>query len=202
MVRIVNWLPPRWRGLAAEVTKFGLIGVVNTVISFGLFNLFRPIGSLKANVIAAVVAITCSYFMNRYWTYRDLPAASLRREYSLFFLFNLVGLGIELVILFVADYVLGFDRHADPLELNLAKALGLVLGTGFRFYAYRTFVFGKTGAAPEQAAAVPSSAPATDVPVGERREASPRGPEVSVVPDDLVVAPENSATRSTQPAAG
>lgn len=132
----------RWRKLAREVAKFGLVGGANTVINFVVFNALvltvLAHGQLKANVIATVVATTASYFMNRHWTYRDRPKSALRREYLLFFLFNAVGLAIELAVLGAAKYGLGLT---SLLALNVAKFGGLGMGTMFRFWAYRTFVF-------------------------------------------------------------
>ena len=158
-MRFLQRLPKRWRALAEEITKFASIGGINVVVNMVIFNLLLPVGSLKATVVATTVATTSAYFMNRYWTYRHLPKASLRREYTLFFLFNLVGLAIEVVILYVFDYVLGFDRHTDVLAFNIAKFAGLALGTLFRFWSYRSFVF-KVAGELAPAATAPSAAPA------------------------------------------
>lgn len=141
----------RWQKLAGEFAKFGTIGVANTVINYAIFNalvltIFAQ-GQLKANVVATAVATTASYFMNRHWTYRDRPKSTLRREYTLFFVFNLAGLVIELGVLGLAKY--GFAL-TGLLALNIAKTVGLVLGTMFRFWAYRTFVFPAGLAAPAE----------------------------------------------------
>jgi putative flippase GtrA len=128
--------------IAGEFAKFGTVGVINTVLNYAVFNaliltIFAQ-GQLKANVIATVIATTASYFMNRHWTYRDRPKSALRREYALFFVFNLAGLVIELGVLALSKYGLGLT---SLLALNIAKTFGLGLGTIFRFWAYRTFVF-------------------------------------------------------------
>lgn len=132
----------RLQKVAGEFAKFGTVGVINTILNYAVFNaliltVFAQ-GQLKANVIATVIATTASYFMNRHWTYRDRPKSALRREYTLFFVFNLAGLVIELGVLGMAKYGFGLT---SLLALNIAKTFGLVLGTTFRFWAYRTFVF-------------------------------------------------------------
>ena len=135
-----------------------------------IFNLLLDIGPLKANVIATAVATTSSYFMNRYWTYRHLPKSSLRREYSLFFVLNVIGLFIESAILFTARYGMHFDEHTDVVPFNIAKFGGLALGTVFRFWAYRRFVFGVAKADAEPT--VDAVEPAADDPAtvsSERR---------------------------------
>lgn len=135
-------LPERWQKFVHEALKFGIVGGINTVINYAVFNalaltVFRN-GQLKATVIATVVATITSYLMNRHWTYRDRPSSALKREYALFFLFNATGLVIELGVLAAAKYGLGVT---SLLMLNVAKTGGVLLATLFRFWSYRTFVF-------------------------------------------------------------
>jgi putative flippase GtrA len=148
-------LPERWHALTREIAKFGTIGVVNLVVNFAVFNLlwltFLRNGELKAKAIATIVATTCAYFMNRHWTYRDRPKSTLRREYTLFFFFNLVGLVIEVTVVGIAKYGL---HQTHIIVLNIVTAVGIGLGTIFRFWSYRTHVFR------------PGPAPLTAVPVG------------------------------------
>jgi putative flippase GtrA len=121
-----------------EFTKFGIIGVVNTVLDYAIFNALYPIGPLKAQCVATTIAATSSYFMNRHWTFRHRARSGLRREYALFFVFNLIGLAISLAVLGLTKYGLGYDSR---LAINIAKTIGLVLGTLFRFWSYRRWVF-------------------------------------------------------------
>lgn len=128
--------------LTNELAKFGTIGVINLFVNFAVFNLLLATvlstSEVKAKAAATVVATTCAYFMNRHWTYRDRPKSTLRREYSLFFFFNLVGLLIEVTVVGLAKYGFGLTHI---IALNIAGGLGICLGTIFRFWAYRTHVF-------------------------------------------------------------
>ncbi|MGN9764605.1 GtrA family protein [Micromonospora sp. SD12] len=141
-MRLVRLLPERWQKFIHEALKFGIVGGVNTVINYAVFNALALTvfvdGQLKATVIATVVATITSYLMNRHWTYRDRPKSAMRREYVLFFLFNGAGLLIELGVLAAAKYGLGLT---SLLALNVAKTGGVLLATLFRFWSYRTFVF-------------------------------------------------------------
>ncbi|MFF5177451.1 GtrA family protein [Micromonospora sp. NPDC000316] len=141
-MRLVRLLPERWQKFINEALKFGIVGGINTVINYAVFNALALTvfadGQLKATVIATIVATITSYLMNRHWTYRDRPKSALRREYVLFFLFNATGLFIELGVLAAAKYGLGMN---SLLALNLAKTVGVLLATLFRFWSYRTFVF-------------------------------------------------------------
>ena len=157
-MRVDRLLPERWQKLFREALKFGIVGGINTVINFVVFNALALTvfhgGQLKANVIATVFATFTSYFMNRHWTYRDRPKSAMRRETLLFVGFNTAGLIIELGVLGIAKYGLGTE---SLLLLNVFKFLGLGLATIFRFYTYRTFVFRAAKPAPAPVA-VPAPA--------------------------------------------
>ena len=63
----------------------------------------------------------------------------MRKEYTLFFGFNAVGLAIALGCLGISHYLLDLTSPlADNVSANL---IGMALGTVFRFWAYRRFVF-------------------------------------------------------------
>jgi putative flippase GtrA len=141
-MRLARLVPDRWQKLIHEALRFGAVGGINLVVNYAVFNALVltvfPTGQLKATVIATVVSTTTSYLMNRHWTFRDRPRSAMRREYLLFFFFNATGLAIELAVLGAAKYALGLT---GLLALNVAKTIGVAIGTVFRFWSYRTFVF-------------------------------------------------------------
>ncbi|MGI5247255.1 GtrA family protein [Dactylosporangium sp. CA-139066] len=138
-----RYIPERYRSLATELFKFAAVGGINTVIDFALVNALLFIGPLKAKIVAAVVATTVSYVLNRQWTYSQRDRSSVRREYILFFALNGVGLFIQEAVLAVAKYGLHFSESnsGDRLAFNIANAAGIGLAMIFRFWAYRTWVF-------------------------------------------------------------
>ena len=94
---------------------------------------------LTAKVISVAVATTFSYFGNRYWTFRHRGRTSFAREYLLFFVLNGVGLAIAVSCLWLTHYGL---HLTSPLADNIsANVIGLGLGTLFRFWSYRRWVF-------------------------------------------------------------
>ena len=131
----------RLSSLVRELLKFGVVGAVAFVVDVGLFNLvlFASDKPLTSKTVSTVTATTVAYVGNRYWTFRKRSRSGVRREYALFFLLNGVGLAIALTCLFVSHYVLGFT---SPLADNIAaNGVGLALGTVFRFWSYRRWVF-------------------------------------------------------------
>lgn len=140
---VVSSLYARFAHLVHEVAKFGVVGAVAFVIDAGGFNLLitHGLGSkvLTAKGISMTVAATFAYFANRHWTWSDRTRSGLGREYTLFFVFNLVGFGIAEGCLAISHYGLGMRSHlADNISANI---IGTILGTLFRFWAYRRWVF-------------------------------------------------------------
>lgn len=131
-----------WRILVKEVAAFGLIGAVSFVIELGLFNLIlsqEHIGPLKAKLVATIVATTFAYFGNRYLSFSHRARTSIGRETTFFFGINGIALLFSELILALASYPLHYrDNH---LVINVVNLVTIGLGTIFRFWAYKRFVF-------------------------------------------------------------
>jgi putative flippase GtrA len=135
-------LRTRLERLVREAAKFGAVGAVGFLVNVAVFNLCihtLELAPIRSGVISQVVAIGTNYLGNRYWTYRHTDKRRLRRETTLFFFFSGVALVIENAVLAVSHYGLGYT---SPLADNIAKnVVGLGIGTVFRFWTYRTWVF-------------------------------------------------------------
>jgi putative flippase GtrA len=129
-----------------EVLTFLAVGGAGYVVDVLAFNWLRVRPGLAgldptvSKVLAVAAAMVVTYLGNRMLTWRDqAPRAERRREISLFVLFNLVGLGISVALLALTHDLLGLtSRLADNLSANV---VGLALGTAFRYWSYRRFVF-------------------------------------------------------------
>jgi putative flippase GtrA len=138
-----SWVAGIWR----ELAKFGIVGLAALVIDIGLFNFLRFAGGegpmfdrpISSKIISVAVATTFAYFGNRYWTFRQRGRTNMGREYLMFFGLNAVALLIAISCLWFSHYVMGWDSAlADNISANV---VGLGLGTMFRFWSYRKFVF-------------------------------------------------------------
>jgi putative flippase GtrA len=149
-VSVTRELYQRFRHLIHEVAKFGIIGLVGFVITDGgtnLLHLKAHIGPLTSNVIATVVATAFSFTGNRWWTFRHRERTQLHRETVMFFVLNGVGLGIQLACIGFTYYVLSITDH---FGYNVALAVGIMLGTLFRFWSYRKYVWAAKAPEPPQ----------------------------------------------------
>ena len=128
--------------LYREMVKFGVVGAVAFVVDMGLFNLLlatvlshKPTTSA---IISALVATVVAWVGNRAWTFRHRRNRPIHHEAMLFALTNGVALVITAAVVWMANYAVGVTSVGWN---NVAKFLGIALGTLFRFWAYRTFVF-------------------------------------------------------------
>lgn len=142
--RLVRRLP------RPEVLTFLAVGGAGYVVDVAAFNLLRSGPALGAahpayaRVLAVAVAMVVTYLGNRLLTWRGRRGRARHREVALFVVFNVVGLGFSVACLLVSHDLLGLTtRLADNLSANV---VGVGLGTLFRFWSYRRFVFADTPA--------------------------------------------------------
>ena len=138
---LLRTLEARVRGLFAELAKFGTVGLISLAVDVVIFNavLVATDKPLTAKIISTVFSATNAFVLNRAWSFRHRTRTTVRREYGTFVVLNAVGLAITLLCLATSHYVLGFEsRLADNIAAN---GVGLVLGTAFRFWSYRKFVW-------------------------------------------------------------
>jgi putative flippase GtrA len=141
-----NTLRSRLLALARELSKFGAVGAIAFSIDLVIFNvlLAQDQETLVAKTISTTIATTFAFLGNRFWTWRHREHSNMGKQYAVFFFLNAVGLGIGLSCLAISHYGLGQiwpvlqSRLADNISGQL---IGTVLGTMFRFWSYRRFVF-------------------------------------------------------------
>lgn len=137
----------RLRRLWAEAARFGVVGLAGLVVDLAVFNVLRFIGGegplydkpLTAKALSVIAATMITFLGNRHWTYRHRPRRHALGGYLMFFVLNAIGMAIALVCLFISHYVLQLQSAlADNISANV---IGLGLGTLFRFWSYRRWVF-------------------------------------------------------------
>src|SRR3954447_12839780 len=134
-----EYLRGSWRILLKELSAFGLIGALAFVIDIGLFAWLSSYGALKAKAVSTAASTTFAYVGNRYLSFSHRARTSIGRETSFFFGINLIALIFsELVI---ALFVYPLHHAHDSTVVFVVKIVTIGLGTIFRFWAYKRFVF-------------------------------------------------------------
>ncbi len=161
-------LNTRLRLLYREIAKFGLVGIAGIFVNMIALNLLLSTGlqTVRASVLATIIAITFNYVGFRYFTYRSADRSQRGKEIGLFVFFSVVGLVIQNGILYAATYGMGWNGR---LANNFWSLAGIGVATLFRFWSYRTWVFRSLPAqAVEQAEAILSDAERSRVNAGRK----------------------------------
>ncbi|HYK67936.1 MAG TPA: GtrA family protein [Streptosporangiaceae bacterium] len=138
MSSIIRGLYARFRQLIHEGLKFLVIGSVGAMVTFGSANALHPIGKYKAITIATILATAVTYLGNRYWTFRHRQGKGTTRDSTMFFVLNGIGLLIYYGCIGLIDLA-GLGHSVA--WYNVALVLGTGLGTLFRFWSYRKWIW-------------------------------------------------------------
>lgn len=130
----------RFQVLVHEVAKFGVVGAIGYVVQLGVQNALYPavMGALTALVIAYGVATVVTFVGNRWWAFKHRKGSGIGPEAAQFIVLNVVGIFIQIGIVALVVHGMG---HTDRLSYNIATTIGIGLGTLFRLFTYRRFVF-------------------------------------------------------------
>jgi putative flippase GtrA len=119
--------------------KFCIVGVFNTIIDYGVYLFFSRVilfYFLYANIVSVLVAMTFSFFVNKYWTFEN-KEKKMASQYLKFFLIAIVYFAIYNSIFFVCVFYLGiFDL--------LSKLIAIAVGLFWNFFANKYWTFKKS----------------------------------------------------------
>ncbi len=152
-------LQRRLAALIPELARFGVVGSIGAVIDLGgaaYLHLEMGIGPLVAKGVSITAATVVTYLGSRFWTFRHRVNQALLREGVLFAVLNIIGLLIAEAVIAFTHYGLGAK---GALAYNAASVAGTGLGTIFRYFSYKKWVFLATEPAAAPAAVrVPATA--------------------------------------------
>jgi len=134
-------LRKRLADLIPELTKFGVVGLIGAIIDLGgadYLHVHLGVGPMVSKGLSITAATLVTYVGSRFWTFRHRVNQALLREGILFVALNVVGLAIAEAVIAVATY--GLDMKSE-LAYNAASVVGTGLGTIFRYFSYKKWVF-------------------------------------------------------------
>src|ERR1700731_3949897 len=195
-------LRKRLTDLIPEPAKFGLVGLIGSIIDLGgadYLHVHMGIGPMVSKAISITAATVFTYLGSRFWTFRHRVNQALLREGTLFAVLNVIGLAIAECVIALTTYGLGCK---GLLAYNAASLFGTGLGTIFLYFSYKKWVF--LAGAPGAAVAAGEAAVSGVVDVTETREAGPVLAETRLAgPDDgLSLEDEFELLDTTLPAPG
>ena len=134
-----------------ELIKFANVGATTFIIDSAVFytlklTVLEP-KPVTAKIIAGIVAVIASYILNREWSFQNRGGRERHHEALMFFAFSGVGVLLSMAPLWFSSYVLQLRVPDVSLTVeNIADfisayIIGNLLQMGFRFWAFRRWVF-------------------------------------------------------------
>lgn len=135
----------------AGFIRFAVVGALTFVLTTGLYFALeasvlqtKPVTALT---LATMVATVVSYVLNREWSFAERRGRAAHHEAFLFFGISAVAVGINQIPLALSRYALHLQvPHVEPVTEHVAdfvsgSLIGTLLATGFRWWAFRKWVF-------------------------------------------------------------
>ncbi|OGZ02084.1 MAG: hypothetical protein A2430_01390 [Candidatus Liptonbacteria bacterium RIFOXYC1_FULL_36_8] len=150
----------------AQIFKFGFVGILNTAIDIAILNALMSFSGIKAGFFfslfkgASFLAATInSYFMNKYWTFKDNDKKTVA-EAGQFFIVSVLGLVINIsVASFVVNFInpilfilkpfkyaisiFGINFDNAQIWGNIAALTASASSMFWNFFGYKLIVFKK-----------------------------------------------------------
>ena len=125
-----------WLTILLRFIRFGIVGASGMVVDFGVTWLCKEKlhwNKYISNSLGFILAATNNYVWNRLWTFQSTSDA-VAREYTLFFIISLIGLGLNNGII----YLLHERLH---LNFYLSKLIAIGCVTIWNFVMNYVFTF-------------------------------------------------------------
>lgn len=128
----------RFQVLIHEGFKFLVVGGVGTVVTIAGAVALHGIGKYLAVTVATIAGAAVTFLGNRYWSFRHRQARGTAHETLMFVLLNAIGLLIYYGCIWILQDLIGLG---GKIWYTVALVLGTGLGTVFRFWSYRKWVW-------------------------------------------------------------
>ncbi len=134
-----------------QAAKFVLVGSLNTFIDLGILNLLIALTGVAAGsgyivfkIISFSIAVTNSYFWNKFWTFRATGIIEPGREFMKFLTVSIGALILNAGTAYVVVNVVGAPGGIDPkLWANVGAICAVAVSFIGNFLGYKFLVFKK-----------------------------------------------------------
>jgi putative flippase GtrA len=140
--------------------KFAIVGIVGAAVDFTVLNIMKVIFEnlglgvgwgpavdphsvqlVVANAISFSMAVLSNFTWNRLWTFPESRQRPLASQLGQFAVVNVLGLGINTVLLLVMDQYVFQHFVSTRLSYNLAKALAICVVLFWNFGVNRIWTY-------------------------------------------------------------
>lgn len=133
--------------------KFLAVGIISSIVDFGLMNIFTLIFKLplvSAQAISFIIAVINSFLWNHYWTYPESRTKSPIQKFLQFVVVNIIGIGIrtlsipwfdKIIFRFLTNINIDLLLSNQVVSQNLSLAIAVVIVMMWNFFINRIWTF-------------------------------------------------------------
>ncbi len=133
--------------------KFLAVGIISSIVDFGLMNIFTLIFKLplvSAQAISFIIAVINSFLWNHYWTYPESRTKSPIQKFLQFLVVNIIGIGIrtlsipwfdKIIFRFLTNKNIDLLLSNQVVSQNLSLAIAVVIVMMWNFFINRIWTF-------------------------------------------------------------
>ncbi len=134
-----------------QFLKFVVVGIINTAVDFLVLNLEIVLTGITEgpalfalNAISFGIATTNSYFLNKYWTFKDKTQKAQGTKFAQFLIISIIGAIINSSIVYLgATFIEPLFGLSPQLWANVVKIFATGASLIWNFLGYKFIVFKK-----------------------------------------------------------
>lgn len=114
------------KGLVGQFMKFGVVGVLAFLIDYGVLMLLsQGLGwdPVPSSVVSFVVSLAFNYLASMRYVFRRREGMSRRREFAVFVVLSVIGLGINVACMWAGTALFG----DGALAVTITKVVATVV---------------------------------------------------------------------------
>lgn len=128
------------KNIIKQFLKFGIVGGINTVLSYGITNLAYYVFNLNeqiANIIAFIITVFISFILNNKFVFKENKEKRnfLKTLLKVYASYSITGLFLTAILLFIEEQIIGIPHYiATLVNLVLTVPLNFILN---KIWAYK-----------------------------------------------------------------
>lgn len=130
-----------------QIAKFGVVGVANTVIDFGVLNflsaqfqIYKGLEVSPLNAASFTVAVINSYFWNKHWTFKAKEGKT-GKQFIEFIVVSVIAIFINTGTVYLITLLPPVGGVSEQLWLNISKLIATFISLVWNFVGYKFVVF-------------------------------------------------------------
>lgn len=130
------------KALIEQFLKFGVVGVVATLIDYGILMLLSQLAGwdpLPASAVSFTVSLVFNYVASMRYVFTRRDDISRRRELTLFVILSLVGLALNSALMWAGTELLG----DGPIAVTLTKVVATCVVMLWNFWSRKHWLEAK-----------------------------------------------------------